>query len=393
MGYRGRIGWLVLAFVGFFRSATAAQWVVAGTLGQHLRYDDNISFSTIQKQPVFGYLLTPIVTASRKTGSLELVFEGQGDIRRYDDSRWDCDNYASGFNGRYSTKRSIFAVSGGYGYSCSYIRQLEDTGILVPTTRYENYTLAPSWTWQWTERTQLIAETSYSNTSYIKSRRGTEAINFQGNDTYSLRLGGNHLWSRRLSLNGGVFFSNIVYTNGSLPNQNLFGFQAGANYAISRKWKASAGGGLRWLDTERNTSTALDYIANLSLSYEGPLTNFSIGYSNSINPSAIGQTQQYQTVFANYSYRFAPHLSLSVAGNFSRNSSFDGQSSGNSTDTLDRDYLNVSAGLVWQFAKNWEIKGSYEYRWQQYRQDIGNGESNTVTLSLSYAWEGIRAFR
>jgi hypothetical protein len=308
--YRNRsIALLVLACIIFGKDATAAEWALKGSLGQQLQYDDNIVLSAIRKESVAGYLLTPSLQATRKTSVLDIALEGQGDIRRYDDSRWDCDNYHLGSNNDYRTQRSVFSLKGGYSVNCSYSQQIEDTGIILPNSQSVNYQLAPSWTWQWTSRDQLILNTSYSKTSFSNPQNGvaSNTVNvFSDNDTYTVNLGGNHEWSRRLSLNGNLNFSNVQYTGSNTSTQNLFGFQLGASYKINRLWSVSAGGGPMWVDTRQSsdgvtsgqgTSLSLGNVANINLSYSGQLTQFSTGFSNAINPSAIGQNAANQLRF------------------------------------------------------------------------------------------------
>ena len=123
---------LVLACIGCGKDVAAAEWALKGSLGQQLQYNDNIALSTIRKDSVIGYLLTPSLQATRKTGVLDIGFQGQGDIRRYDDSRWDCDNYNLGLNNDYRTKRSVFGLSGGYSVSCSYSQQIRIQDYLCP---------------------------------------------------------------------------------------------------------------------------------------------------------------------------------------------------------------------------------------------------------------------
>ncbi len=406
------IALLVLAGIIFGKDAAAAEWALKGSLGQQLQYDDNIVLSAIRKESVAGYLLTPNLQATRKTGSLNIALEGQGDIRRYDDSRWDCDNYNLGSNNDYRTKRSVFSLKGGYGVNCSYSQQIEDTGIILPNSQSVNYQLAPSWTWQWTSRDQLALNTSYAKTSYSNPQNGVTSNTdnvFIGNDTYTVNLGGNHEWSRRLSLNGNLNFSNVQFTGSNASTQNQFGFQLGASYKINRLWSVSAGGGPVWVDTRQSsdgvtsgqsTSLSLGNVANINLSYSNQLTQFSTGFSNSVNPSAIGQTLQTSSTFANYSYHLTRHLLLDLTSSYSRSKSIGGQSADNPISQFNRNYFTVAPGIAWTLAKNWQLRGSYVYRWQDYQQDnnlrnlnAGTSESNAVMFSLGYSWDGIRVSR
>jgi hypothetical protein len=409
---------IVLAWIGFGKDVAAAEWALKGSLGQQLQYNDNISLSSVRKQPVVGYLLTPTLQATHNTGVMDIAFKGQGDIRRYDDSRWDCNNYNLSSNNDYRTKRSVFSLSGGYAVNCSYTQQITDTGLLVPNSQSKNYQLAPSWTWQWTSRDQLILGTSYSKTSYsnsqgvVASSNGNGSLNFSGNDTYTINLGGKHEWSRSLSLNEKLYFSNVQYTGLNASTQNLYGFQLGANYVINHYWAVSAGGGPVWIDRQQgsggvssgqNSSLSLGSVANISLRYDGQPTTFSTGYTNAVNPSGIGQTLQTQSVFANYSYRLTQHLLLDITGNYSRSQSVGGQSTGNQ---FNRSYFTAATGIAWELAKNWKLNVRYVYNWQDYQQNqnvqilntvtnlnVGTTDSNLVMLSLNYSWDGIKTSR
>lgn len=399
---------LILVCIGCGKEVTAAEWTLKGSLGQQLQYNDNMALSTISKEAVFGYLLTPILQATRKTGALDIGFQGQGLVSRYDNSRWDCDNYNLGLNNAYRARRSVFSLNGGYSVSCSYAQQLTQTGILVPNSQSINYRLAPSWTWQWTPRDQIMLASSYSKTTYSNSSGGSASntgIGFSGNDTYTVNLSRNHLWSRRLSLNGKLGFSNIQYTGSNASTQNLFGFQLGANYILNHYWAVSAGGGPVWVDTQQGSSgqassLSLGSIANISLNFNGQLAKFSTGYSNAVSPSSIGQTLQTHSIFANYSYQLSRHFFLGITSNLSRSQSIGGQSTDNNiTSQFNRSYFTASLSITWEIEKNWRLRANYIYRWQDYQQDnnvanlnTGASDSNLMMLSLNYSWDGIHDF-
>jgi len=407
-----KIALLVVACSVSGQDVDAAEWALEGALGQELQYNDNISLNPIRKDPVVGYLLTPGFQATRKSGVLDLAFGGRADIRRYDDQRWDCDNFNLDANNSYRKNRSVFSLTGGYGVSCSYNLQLTDTGVILPNNQTENYRLAPSWTWQWTARDQLILDASYSKTSYSSTQSGIALNNnssiFSGNDNYTVHLGGKHEWSQRLSLNEKLYFSNIQYTGSNTSTQNLYGFQLGADYKIDRLWTVGAGGGPVWVDTQpgsndtssiQNSSMTLGRVANINLNYNGQVTDFSIGYSNTVNPSAIGQTLQTQSAFANYSYHLTRDLMLDLSSSYSLSQSI-GKSTDNSNTQFNRTYFTGAAGLTWELEKHWQLKGSYVYRWQNYKQDqnlqnfnVGTSDSNLVMLFLNYSWDGIRVSR
>jgi hypothetical protein len=422
MYYVRRIGLFVLASSVCGKDVVAAEWALTGELGQQFQYNDNFSLTPTRKDSVVGYLLNPKFQASRKTGNLDLVLNGLADIRRYNDSIWDCDNYNLAANSDYRTRRSVFSLRGVYDVSCSYAQQITDTGLILPNTESETYRLAPSWTWQWTGRDQLILEASYSKISYSSSPNGLASSNsnslaFSGNDTYTVSVGENHKWSRRLAFNGGLYYSHIQYTEPNASTQNLLGFQLGGNYRIDRFWTIDLNAGPVGVDTQQDDSTeaasarsssswSIASNANIYLNYDGRLTKFSARYTNAVYPSAIGQALQTHSVFATYSYRLTRHLKVDLSGNYNLSESIGDQSIDNSNSQFDRTYFTVAAGLTWDLTKHWQLRGSYAYSWQDYQQaqslqnldgianlNAGSSESNMFMLFLNYSWDGIRLSR
>lgn len=404
--------WLGLACYGIPGYVQAAQWALSGDLAQQLQYNDNMNFTATQKDAEFGYRLLPALKAGLKTPAWQTQFLGQGDIRRYDHPRWDCDAYLLGLDNHYAVRRNSFSLAGGYSLSCAYQQQLTDTGILVPNTQVENFRVAPSWQWRWTRRSEISLETGYSKTNYGKTNLATLPTNgstpdnplstgFIGNKSYSLRLGANHRYNRQTTLNGGTYFSRVEYTEPGTATQEIYGFQFGVNYAPHRRWLLSLGAGPRWthfeavnlLGSEQAAHTVLGNVGNISLNYKDRGHRFSIGYSNSISPSAIGQVQDYHNAFLDYTYRVSRRVVLETSVNFLHSEAVDPGPSGNSADNFKRDYVSASAAVSWEFAKDWRLQAGYTYRWQEYRQTSATIESNTAMLSVSYSWEGIQGSR
>lgn len=395
MGLRNKTCGLIGAVVGisWTMAVTAADWQTQATLKQQLSYNDNMRLSTTSRESVFGYGLNPGVAASRKTEDLTLGVEASGDIRRTDNERWDCDNYAVETADQYHLRRNGFGFVGGYSQSCVYLQQLGDTGLLAPKVQYRSFRLAPSWNWQWTARDQLVVDATYSKTDYNQDSSNLSSF-FRGNETVLVNAGGNHQWDPRLSLNGGLFFSDIRYTDGLIPEQKIYGLQLGANYDVSRTLKISLGGGPRWVDSQSIPTiqgvTRLGHVVNVRMSYEGVINRFMAGYSNSINPSAIGEVLQYQSLFGNYTYRLQQDISLNLDAQLSRMESIAEISR---FGTFNRDYMAFSAGMNWQFTNDLELMLRYGYRYQQYDAIRGTALSNSIMLGLNYNFDVLRNIR
>ncbi len=388
--------------MGLGNGAMAAEWgELKGSLLQQILYNDNISLSYTGKQPVFGYILTPTLQASHTEELFDIDFSARGDIRRYDNSLWDCENYTLGLNSQYRAPRNVFMFTGGYGISCAYSQQTQEIGIAVPVAQATNYNLSPSWTWQWTEASKLSLGASYMNTSFsggASSTTGTSSTSYTNYDSYTVNLNLNHAWDRNLVVNGGLAFVNTQYMGANASTQQSFGFQLGGQYLISQHWTAKFGGGLRWTDIQQNSAVTLSAsnsvimnpTGNIDVNYDGSLDHFSIGFSSILMPSSIGQTMQILKAYASYSYFFTPNLSLGTNSYIESRQLISGQSSIGAA-SYSRNYATASASLDWKLAKNWTIKGAYTYQWQKLlQQGVGGiSDGNIVMLSLNYAWDGI----
>jgi len=387
---------------------------VAGALDQGVEYDDNIALRP-DATPAFGYLLKPRFSADWNTNNMGLGLTGSGDIRRYDDEQWNCDNFSLGANQRYLMKTQVFSVAGGYSQSCSYSQQTSDTGILVPGNQSENYNLAPNWNWQFAPLDKLSLSPTYAQTSYSANGSSNElgsGANFQSNDTYSLNLTETHDWDRRLSSNHSLFFSRSEFSNaGSASSQNMYGFQLGGQYAISRAWSINAGAGGRWVQQPSSINNSLGSnsnssgspiftnVANLGLNYKGQSMDYGFNFSRTVNPSAYGQLLEMNSVNMNYSYQISRELAFNIDASLQKNQSI-GQSETQAA--RNRTYYSASSGLVWKFSKDWNVSAKYRYRRQEY-PDVQGGqainslagaqESNAFMLHLNYNWDGFRVSR
>lgn len=408
----GKVLFASLVWIMFAQVAVGAEWKVTGDLDQGVEYDDNIALR-LNASPAFGYLLRPKLNADWSTANMGLGLTGSGDIRRYDDEQWNCDNYSLGANQRYLMKTQVFSVTGGYSQSCSYSQQTSDTGILVPGNQSENYNLSPNWSWQFAPLDKLSLSPTYSQTSYSATGSNNElgnGANFRSNNTYSLNLTEIHEWNRRLSSNSSLFFSHSEFSNaGSASSQDMYGFQLGGQYAISRAWSINAGAGGRWvqqpssvnnpLASNSSNSPIFTNVANLGVNYKGRDMDYGFNFSRTVNPSAYGQLLENNSVNMNYSYQMTRELDFNINASLQKYQSI-GQSQTQSAQN--RTYYTASSGLVWKFSKDWKLSASYRYRRQEY-PDVQGGqtinalagaqESNAFMLHLNYNWDGLRVSR
>lgn len=391
--------------------AFADQWKITGVIDQSMEYDDNIGLRA-ENTPVIGYLLKPNFRADWRTTTMSTGLTGRGDIRRYDNQRWDCDSFGVGFDQSYLTRQHTFSLIGDYSRACSYSQQSTDTGIFIPNNQSETYSLNPTWNWQITQRDKLslspgYTQTTYTQTSYSDLIENPEErfVNFlRNNQSYSINLAEQHQWNRRLSSNVSLFFSNSNFSSSSSAfpestfSQKVFGYQLGGEYALSRQWMLNAAGGGRWVQAPGAASTAVSFGETYQggLSYKTRSDTLSFDFSRSVSPSSFGQIQDVTTLGITYRRELTRELSLNVNGSYSES-----QSVGESLTRLgqQRTYYQGSAQLIWKFARDWQFSAAYRYRAQEFggnqlvSQQSHAYDSNAVMFHLKYNWDGVSVSR
>ncbi|MGI9210998.1 MAG: hypothetical protein ACR2HF_00865 [Methylococcaceae bacterium] len=378
------ISWGIMAWP----HGTWADWQPKASLQQQVGYEDNMRLDVRNGESVFTYRLIPALEAARKTGNSDLIFKADGDIRRNNDSRWDCDNFNIASDDAYRHGRAETGLAGSYTHSCAYLQQLLDIGIIRPRLDYRTLKLSPNWSWQWTPRDKLTTAATYSRTTY-QNNASDPATRFTGNETWLFNIGERHQWNPRLSLDGELFLRDIHYDSQNIPNQTVYGVQLGGQYQVNRtlKFTLDAGPGMVYTHSGEAISaySRWGYVVNIGGIYEGERQALSAGYSNAINPSALGQVLQYHTLYARYRYRLKPALMLEVETRYNRMESI---TRNVSSTAFERDYATASLGLDWNITRDLRIRLNYGYRFQEYAAFPGQAHSNSIILGLSYVFLG-----
>lgn len=398
--------WLWIMLIS---TVNASEWKISSALDQSVEYDDNKGLQT-NATPAFGYTLNPSFTVELNTAVLSTGVTARGDIRRYDDERWNCEAMSLNFNQQYQMRLSLFSLSASYLQSCSTSNQDVDSGIQQPDNQSETYTLSPAWNWQWSALDFISFTPSYTKTVFSSTGTNNEGVttsSFRGSETYSLNLSERHSWTRRFSSTASLFYSSSEFNSFNGPlKQTVFGFQLSSQYNITRQWVINGGAGLQWVKspgnnvsatTNNNDSLLRSENFSLSLSYSGKQINNSLAYSRAVSPSSTGQLQESNSFNISSTYKMTEKFDLTFNASVLQNESAgQGQILGQSTSS-DRSYYTGSIGLGWKFAKEWRLSTSYQYSRQQITNEgqFNNEQdqprtSNAIMFHLNYNWNGLR---
>ena len=192
---------MALAIASFSLSAISAEWSAEPTVSLRQEYNDNFNLTPTNKQAVWGTILTPSVTFSRKTEVFELAGTAQLGFNRYSGPAFmDSNNRLFALSTRYLNERNTWGVDVTSRRDSTRATEQATTGIILPRAQRNNLIVTPSWAHSLTERMTLRLEYTLNDIKYDDGakvglvdstyRGGVVSGVYQLSDTDSLTLSG-----------------------------------------------------------------------------------------------------------------------------------------------------------------------------------------------------------
>lgn len=367
----------------------AAEWSLTSSLNPSTSYDDNVFLSQDADSSVH-YAITPTLTVNRIVENMVASLSVGYQIDRYTSlsSDNDTENPFIRFKGSYNTERSQYGLSASYTEATSRSTALEDTGDFSTQSINRTRSISPSFSYQWTERDTLSLNGSYQE-------RLSSTTSFSNTETKSITTGWQHQFSERLSagLNGTIsnYKSDGLTLSTDDDNYNL---STSFDYAFSELWSLTGNVGARKLNSEqtstltglRDNDTSTGSTLGFSAKRADDTNTYTIDLSRDLSPSSTGDVNESDRVSASWSHNISDQLTANVAASYQKTTSASDDSSEK------RENINFSPSLRWQIERNLSVSFRYTYRKQT--QELGNNaDSNAVSATLNYDWDGIRVSR
>jgi len=370
-------------------SVSAAEWSLTSTLAPSFNYDDNV-FMSENEQGSVQYLLSPTLSIKRALETSEIDLSVGYNINRYVSfSELDRQDPFARLNSTFSTERSNYGLAASYQQSSSRSTAEEDTGDFTTESSLTTETISPSYSYQLTERNLLSIGGSYSTRTY-------STTDFSDNEIKSLNSGWQHQFSERLS--GGLTASVSNYQSdgvtGTTDDDN-YSLSTTMTYRLSELWQVNGQLGIRKLNsrntdnvgfTQSNSSSGSSF--NFNARRQSELGLFSVGLSRSLSPSSTGDVNEQDRFNVSWSRELTEQLSTSMSASYQQSTSAIDEGSSD-----ERENINFSPAIKWQFDRNLGLNVGYNYRQQKESEENTNVSSNSVMATLIYDWDGIRASR
>jgi len=379
---------LLLASLVAMSVLHAAEWTITANANPSIQYDDNVLMEE-DKQDSFHFAIRPTtVMGHALENSASSISVGYKIDRYMSLSELDTENPFIQAQTQHQTERSEWGLSASYVEDSTRTDAADDTGDFTTQSIVTTKSIAPSYSYQLTERDSLSVNGSYSERNY-------STTDYDDNETKSLTTAWQHQYTERLSggLSAAVYNYQADGPTRTSENDN-YNLSLTVNYQWTEEWQIDGRIGVRHLKSEdtdsarnkeknTNTGSAFDF----SLKKQGEIDSLTIGANRTLSPSSTGEVDEQLGVNINWSRNLSETLTASIRASYQE-----------TTSALDdsnekRENINFSPSLRWQFERNVGLDFSYNYR-QQNESDQDDVDSNAVMLTLTYDWdEGLRASR
>lgn len=395
--------------------AVAAEWAAEPSVSLRQEYNDNINLSPLPHKAVWGTILSPSITFSGKSETLEVSGGAQLNFNRYTGAKGlDSDDRIFAFGSQYINERNTWGLNVTSRRDSTHATEQASTGNVLPRAQRNALIITPSWTHSLTDRLTLRLEYTLNNVTYddgasiglvdFKSKEAVASAAYLLTDTDKLTLS----WAHSKSTSVGSSVSNTDE------------IRAGATHAFSETLQGDAQVGVR-----RTTSTYFtdvyscpggeylrkfgsvyycgiyDYLGgfhgnlaqlvdprtstrgtslNLGLSKKiGDVDLLTARLSRNISPSGRGLLIETDHLSLGYSKRFSETLSGSINTDLYRNrypaiANYGSQ------------YFTIAPSLSWQLSEWWYLDSGVQYANQKSDGATTSVSSNLIYGSIRYNW-------
>lgn len=368
--------------------SAAAEWSLTSKLDPSVKYDDNVFLSENEQSSV-QYSISPTLIAKRSQEDSEVSLTAGYNVSRYTSiSNLNRQDPFIQLNGNLKAERSQYGLAASYNQASSRSIAEQDTGDFSTESTVTSESVSPSYRYQLTERDSLSIGASYSSRTYSTS-------NFGDTKTKSVNSGWQHQFSERLSAGFNLAISNYQSDGLTISSDDdNYNLSTDISYNLSEIWVFGGQVGIRKLKsnrqdslgiTENSSSTGSSF--NLNASRKTELDSLSMGISRSLLPTNTGDVNEQDRINLDWSRNITEHISTNLSASYLQSTS------ALSENSEQRDNINFSPSIKWQFERNLGLNFAYNYRQQKRSTTDTNVSSNSIMMTLIYDWDGIRVSR
>jgi hypothetical protein len=405
MSARRRVPLTIVCAAGMaMQSAIGADFSWAPHFRTMMRLDDNIRMAVRNPEGALGFDNAADVKFKAESSTFTSELIPHVNVRRFlIGDNLDADEYSVAFNNKYKQQTYEAGLKFSYVRDSTLTSEATDTGRIEDVKDRDSITLQPSFLYSFSDRLQSDTEFLYNSVGYqdaetsglidyeylqvseqlaysvredlqvfvrgLVSDFGVAAIR-SSTRSYSGEIGGTWNWTPTLMLAGSVGWNQSFVH--SVTNTPVLISQPIPQIVVIGVPTDGSSGGL---------------ISTVSISKIFERANVKFDYSRAVSPSGRGAQSTSDDIRADAEYKWENSLTTFFDGMYEmRSAQQDSLSTIPSVNDLNRDYVEVRAGVRYQIHQEWLVSAFYRYGQRQNTNVSGpeRASSNSFFLSLDY---------
>ncbi|PPD34697.1 MAG: hypothetical protein CTY19_03650 [Methylomonas sp.] len=422
---------LLPALAVFSGNCQAFDWLFDPRFSATERYTDNLRMqinptrdnliTTLSPGVLLGYMAENHALNANLNWN-ELIYHGESEL--------DLSEKIANMNHQFTGERFKTDIAAQYAVQSSINTQLDLDGsgnlqVQVPrTTR----SLAPSFTYNFTERNALQLSYNYVDVAFDRTEALANNLGYSDYDNQQLTATFFHTYSQQLTFNFSGEYSVFNSSNNSNTSQNLllpdnsitnrstgskfeqqstnFLYRGGLQYQYDEQTQLALSAGMR--QTENHTSfletvtfdplplglnnvfnlvnppatKASGHVFSANLNRKTEWGNFSVSAAQQLNPSSSGNQQQTTNFSGNLLYNLNERWSTALTASYLI--SEDTRTFVNNIIDNNRTLSTLTPSLRWRWTPEINLDLSYTYRQQDFSFLNDSAIGNNLQLQFSY---------
>lgn len=395
--------WVLANTVSF--SLQAAEWRADPSVELREEYNDNIRLTNAAHDDVWGTILDPRLSLSRRSELWDLTANGRVRAAWYSgDQDLDTTDTFLDLAVKRSFERGSWQASAGLINDTTLRNEVldQDTGLVVNQVDREQRQGSLGGEYMLTETFWIEASLGYSEYEYDQGQR----FGLSDYDYLTPSLRGIYQLNHKTQLFTTLTHSRVEYDSVSELVSKTNSLQVGASYEITELWTLSGSVGGRRTESEftefqqpipggpvfpfqrEESNNGLVYDVSFTREFETGQLGFTA--SRSVIPSSTGADTETTRVNLNGAYRFNPRLRTRLVLSY-----YDSATLGERQTLADTERYRVAPSVEWRWTEALTLNAGYSYT--RVKRDVavssGNVDSNAAFISLGYSWPPLSVSR
>jgi hypothetical protein len=387
----------ILGATALAPAAGAAEYTVAPDVRVGAHYNDNIRLRETDELEVLGGRAELGLLTRWRTETSEILLRPRVRVSRYDEEIEDSEDYYFDFSALTEGERSRWSVVGNAAREQIVRRQeiefdiidrledpdLDEFGRIDVQRRRSFFRLAPSFSYEVTERGEAGAGLSYRDVRYSPQEPG-EALDFTDARAETFFI----YQLTPLSRFRTTAFVSRFEADEIRNDSTTYGLRGRYEVDLTETYLVHVDVGAQRTEIEAGLASEVDdsatgFLFDAGVRRQLERTDIRLSGGRGLQPSGRGFLRETDRIQLALRHQFLPRWYGELAGRAQRSDVV-----GDAPGLNERDYFEVRTLLGHQLAPDWNLEASYLFRYLDYEDRPGSAKANEAFLTVNYQPRG-----